>query len=105
MDTIRFCRDEERLLRITACDWLVGSADRRTVAAVSRAARQGTNPVPGRLPAGRLIRQREFVEKPSALCRGGQASRTLISRTWFRILGWWLRRTMSCSTVGRGHRR
>ena len=61
--------------------------------------------MPGRLSAGRLIRQREFAQKPSALCPGGQASGTLISRTWFRILGWWLRRTMSCSAVGRGHRR
>ena len=30
---------------------------------------------------------------------------TLNSRTWFRILGSWLRRTMSFSAVGRGHRR
>ncbi len=35
----------------------------------------------------------------------GQASRALIGRTRFRILGRWLRRAMSCSAVGRGHRR
>ena len=75
------------------------SADRRTAAAASRAA----NPAPER-PAGRAPgpAARIFALKPRALI---PAARMLISRTWFRILGQWLRRAMSCPVAGRGHRR
>ena len=48
-------------------------------------------------PAARI-----FAQKPRAPVR---VARMLISRTWFRILGRWLRRAMSCRVAGRGHRR
>ena len=74
-------------------------ADRKTTAIASRA----VNPAPER-PAGRAPgpAARIFAQRPRAPV---PAARTLISRTWFRILGHWLRGVMSCPVAGRGHRR
>ena len=69
---------------------------------------------PGTAPHGGVARSRAGASDPAArvphqsrrpLGPCGRASRILTSRTWFRILGQWLRRTMSCPAAGRGHRR
>ena len=75
------------------------SADRRTAAIASRTVNPAPERSAGRAPGRRRESSRRSRESPVP------AARTLISRTWFRILGQWLRRVMSCRVVGRGHRR